>query len=499
MTARKRAPIEVPAGSGGSAALDTLTEDAGLSLVSVDPAELAVDANVRSDLALTPEFVASVARGIIQPIVAYRDTLGVLRVLTGHRRAVAAVEAGLARVAVVAHPAPGDETERIVDQLTENELRTDLSTKDRARTYQQLALMGASAGAIAKRVSVKPADVEQALRVAESPKVAAALEEKPDLPLDLAAGMAELAALAAGDEDADSEVAELARVVEESGVGEARVELEYRLGQARRVVREREVIERFAAAGVTAWFSWQVPDGAVGLSNLTAQPGKGNTPGREISAEEHASCPARGVRLMLDGNQEGGVREIAHYCMDWKTSGHYKRAAANSSGATSGPRSAEEKDRQRAGKERRDRIAAVTRVRRAFVKDLLQRKALPADAVVLVARVNVYWGSAPSTTLLREWGVLRKDEMAHELTSRGVGTVKQATRLLLAGAIANVEEHASEHWYNDDGTAPAPFAVLLETLASWGYELSDLETAVVEAHTAKLAAAAAAEAEETGS
>ena len=498
MTARKRAPIEVPAGSGGSAALDTLTEDAGLSLVSVDPAELAVDANVRSDLALTPEFVASVARGIIQPIVAYRDTLGVLRVLTGHRRAVAAVEAGLARVAVVVHPAPGDETERIVDQLTENELRTDLSTRDRARTYQQLALMGASAGSIAKRVSVKPADVEQALRVAESPKVAAALEEKPDLPLDLAAGMAELAALAAGDEDADSEVAELARVVEESGVGEARVELEYRLGQARRVVREREVIERFAAAGVTAWFGWTNPEGAVGLSDLTARPGKGNTPGPTMSLREHADCPARGVRLMLDEKQEGGVREVAHYCLDWKTSGHYKRAAANTSGATSGPRSAEEKDRRRAGKERRDRIAAVTKVRHAFVKDLLQRKTLPADAVVLVARVNVYWGVAGSAPHLREWGVVPAGEMVHELTSRGVGTVKQATRLLLAAAIAAVEERTSEHWYDERGTAPPPFAVLLETLASWGYELSDLETGVVERHRAKLAAAAAV-AGETGS
>lgn len=62
----------------------------------VDPRELVIHANVRTDVALDKGFVADIAeRGVRQVIPVRRDHSGRLVVRTGQRRVLAAIEAGL--------------------------------------------------------------------------------------------------------------------------------------------------------------------------------------------------------------------------------------------------------------------------------------------------------------------------------------------------------------------------------------------------------------------
>ena len=120
----------------------------------VDPATLLVDRNVRQDARLDREFLASIRDlGVLVPIVVVRVADGSLRVRYGHRRTLAAIEAGHANVAVVvvADEATDDATEvdRLVGAYAENEHRTALSTAERVDVFTQLSAFGVSAAQIA--------------------------------------------------------------------------------------------------------------------------------------------------------------------------------------------------------------------------------------------------------------------------------------------------------------------------------------------------------------
>ncbi|WP_336296691.1 ParB/Srx family N-terminal domain-containing protein [Arthrobacter antioxidans] len=59
-------------------------------LEHLDPTQLTIDANVRADVRLDPEFLASIKQhGVLQPVVAHRTEAGVY-VLYGQRRTLAA-------------------------------------------------------------------------------------------------------------------------------------------------------------------------------------------------------------------------------------------------------------------------------------------------------------------------------------------------------------------------------------------------------------------------
>src|SRR5688572_63963 len=70
-------------------------------LVSIDPATLLVDLNIRCDVRLDKDFVASIKElGVLVPVTAVQTSSGELRVRFGHRRTLAAIEAGLDAVPV---------------------------------------------------------------------------------------------------------------------------------------------------------------------------------------------------------------------------------------------------------------------------------------------------------------------------------------------------------------------------------------------------------------
>jgi ParB family chromosome partitioning protein len=146
---------------------------------SVDPASLLIDANVRLDARVDADFVASVRDlGVLVPIVAVRTLDGDLRVRFGHRRTIAATEAGCSVVPVVmvADERTDDagQVERLVTQWAENEHRAGLTTAERVGVIARLSAFGVSAAEIAKRTRAPRSQVEAALAVAGSELAAAA-------------------------------------------------------------------------------------------------------------------------------------------------------------------------------------------------------------------------------------------------------------------------------------------------------------------------------------
>ena len=119
-------------------------QTANVAYLDVDPRTLLVDRNVRDSARLDKAFLASIkTQGVLVPIVTVRTTDAALRVRYGHRRTLAAIEAGQATVPVVvaADEATDDaaQVERLVGQYAENEHRTGLTTGEKVGVVDQLA------------------------------------------------------------------------------------------------------------------------------------------------------------------------------------------------------------------------------------------------------------------------------------------------------------------------------------------------------------------------
>jgi ParB/RepB/Spo0J family partition protein len=126
--------------------------------VQLDPATLLTDHNlrqVRADDAFR-QLVASIREhGVLVPVVATRDHQG-LRVRYGHRRALAAVQAGRETVPVVVYTgtltdAAAAEIDRILGQHAENTHRAGLTTGETVAAFGQLAALGQTPARIARR------------------------------------------------------------------------------------------------------------------------------------------------------------------------------------------------------------------------------------------------------------------------------------------------------------------------------------------------------------
>ncbi|MFZ2220541.1 MAG: ParB N-terminal domain-containing protein, partial [Rhodoferax sp.] len=169
----------------------TPTPDAvAVELAHVAPSTLVMADNVRSNAAdsLTKPFIASIReRGVLEPIIVDGTTEGVLTVRAGHRRTLAAIEAGTATVPVMIHTGEHARVDRLIDQIVENEHRAGLTNRDKIAAVEQLALEGLTEGQIAKRAALPKKDVAAAVRIAAS----TVAQFSDQLSLEQAAAMAE--------------------------------------------------------------------------------------------------------------------------------------------------------------------------------------------------------------------------------------------------------------------------------------------------------------------
>jgi ParB family chromosome partitioning protein len=447
------------------------TRPAEFELLMVDPGTLVFAANVR-DARPDKGLVASIReRGVLTPVAAYRNAAGELVVLRGRRRTLAAVEAGRSTVPVLVEPEPFD-SERVIDQIGENDHRLGLSTADRAAAYEQLAGFGLTAAQIAKQTGTRRADVDAGLKVAASRAAQKAMQRAPlTLTLDEAAVVAEF------EDDKDA----VAQLVDAARSGQFAHEAQRLRDRRAEAEAKAEAMQALLDAGVTVVDPIDHRT-TFRISELVdAKTGKALTPGR------HARCP--GHAATVASSYAAGARlafRPVYVCVDYAEHGHVRSWEY---GRTGRAKAATEQEREAERVERREVIAgnkawdSAQTVRRTWLRTFLARKAAPKDAGVFVAVTLVDRGDWTLRFVLE-----RGHTLAHELYGLGEApaygepdrlaamldgaSTDRALMVALGVVLAAQEQAISRNTWRSTSPVTARYLRYLQTN---GYTLSDIE------------------------
>lgn len=447
----------------------------------VDPSTLLVGPNVRQDVELGKEFVASIKQhGVKVPVTAHRTENG-LEVIDGQRRTLAAVDAGVAEVPVFVVDEE-DAAERIVEQLVVNEHRAGISAADEAAAIKELALFNLSAAAIAKRTGLPRKSVETAIRVGGSEAATAAMRER-QVDFESAAIIAEF------DDDSEAQ----ADLVAKASQG-------YYLAHAAQQWRDTRAGQRIAAE----------IDAMDGVRSIE-RPGYNSTDPLEIdslfvdadltqkvsalSHDELVAIAGDGLCGFPQASGYGDEREwgVGYAIKGWKARGLHTYAwkVGGTSTPTTPEEAAAQKEERRQARENTKAWVAATAVRVDFLKELLQRKSAPKGWEALVAGhlVAVHSnGLSPAQwemarTLLQVEKVEGSYSQREPIEKHLQSSPPRAPFVALAVAIGSIEgerEFDRKGWFYEDHRRAAT-ARYLRLLQEWGYELSEIEQAVVAA------------------
>ncbi|WP_186324545.1 ParB N-terminal domain-containing protein [Microbacterium paludicola] len=427
----------------------------------IDPQTIDVATNVRTEATLGKEFVDSIrANGVLQPVVAYRDSEGV-HVRYGQRRTLAAQMVGLATMPVyVVDVDDTDTAQRIIEQLVENDQREALGESDRLEAWRQLELEGLSATQIAKRTGTKRDTIKTGLTVASN-DTGTRLVAEVGLTLDQAATLIEF-------EDDPQAVADLTEI--------AGTRPDYFPVAVQRARNERDaaVLREKVEAELAV----------KGHRILSSSPGwEESTPyrlhqvtdedGNRITSDYVASKPGIAAHVRAwDAEQF----EVTYYVDDLDAAGLILRPDATS-GAAKGPMTDEQKAERKTLIANNKEWDAAEAVRREWVATFLARKTLPKDAMSVVATLlatggydlgqSIGHGNSQAQELL---GVERGygDKLAEYLTTHPTRAAHVAVAIVLGG----IEQQTSR----DTWRYPRPEkAAYFQTLQAWGYSLSPVE------------------------
>lgn len=462
----------------------TVTAETLQELLHVDPTTLIIGTNVRAARDLPKSFVDSIReRGVLQPITAYLDDDGRLVVLRGQRRTLAAVQAERPTVPVYVVDSPA-ELDRIVDQVSENDHRDGITTADRVRAYEQLAAVGLSAGQIAKRTASKRTDVEAGLRVVSS-TVAVDKVTTLDLTLDQAAAIAEF----------DTDEKAVGQLLDAAGRGGFDHQVQRLRDQREENAKRAGAEVELAATGVTV-----VPRPAYDDKKIRPLESLLNA-GKSVTAKNHASCPGHAAYVQRNYGPADEFTPV-YVCTDAKKHGHTDRHAAG--GTTAAALSDE--DREKATAERRRVIAgnkawkAATAVRRRWLAEFCHRKQVGdhdverfiAEALVRNrGRFDEALNYQPHAFYLaltagdeNDAGGAQHKAQIQRLTDELASATRPRALAITAGLILAAWEAKADDpqvWrqYKLSGHRTADHDYYLAAMASWGYELSSIELALV--------------------
>jgi ParB family chromosome partitioning protein len=459
--------------------------------LQLDPTKLTTDKNVRTDLKLDKAFLASIEQhGVLEPIVAFPDpdNAGCYRVHIGHRRAAAAVQAGLTTVPVYIVTALAAQ-DRIVEQLVENLHREALTPLDEATAYKQLQLEGMPAIQIAKRTGSKMAHIGTGISIASTPAGIKVLDEH-QVTLDQAATIVEFA-------DNPVKVARLADIAASGGNIDHQAQ-QYRDAQIHEDALDAVAAE-LVAAGVTVLDespSWNDPTFRPAEVVYADAARTTLVPIERIIAE--AGADLYGVATNDHGTYDNDLRGwtakkyfARYYVTNAHDHGWYVRPVDG--GATGkGPLTDAEKDTRRQSRENTKLWISATAVRLAWIQQLLQRKTLPDGWILAVAQyvTDTTPGQTPTqrkaiANLLQvKQGTWPVDGTRDHLKANP----NRAAHVALAVALGHREGSSD---FDRKGWEAAAAGTYLTTLHGWGYPLSDLEQTLVTAAATKNAKAAA--------
>jgi ParB family chromosome partitioning protein len=444
--------------------------------------------NVREDLDLTPEFVASIAEmGVRMPLLLARGDAGQFRVIEGHRRLAAALQAGLAEVPCVLDPSrASDEAGQFLDMVIANSggYRRNFTPVEEAAALFAAHEAGASRTRIRKSTGRKADEVKAALQ-------AGGLSADTRTQMGETAGqltLDQLALLAEFDGDQEAVTA----IVEALRHGYTVEYTAERIRQDRAETAEHERLRaEFEAAGtpVTA----DLPEGAVRLTALTQDD-------EDLTPESHASCPGRGVFFPAWSRLHP-----VHYCTDPAEYGHAVRsllprlADSDSAGADAtdvlpDPPAGDQPDPGRKLViEGNKAWRASSQVRKRWLASVLfARRTAPREAAPFIARqlltmpdpLRTGLAAAVSTVLFAEITGRKAADWLETCHTTPAGRVP----LLMLGPIVTAFEQAmtegeGKNTWRADRYSPCPrrvAGVYLAFLASIGYHLSAIEQALVD-------------------
>lgn len=452
-----------------------------VTLVQIDPAQAVVGTNVRSEAALTADFVASIRElGVLEPVIGHYDEQGQFVILRGQRRTLAAVEAKRATIPAVVVERPED-VDRIVHQMAENDHRSGMTTADRISGVKQLAAFGLTAAQIKRRTARPRTEVDAALTAAGSELAERAAHRWDFLTLDQAATLAEF-------ED-DAEAVKALMVAAKSGHGFEHTA--QRLRDAREdAAAIAAMTEKLAADGVRIIERPGYDDKAVlSLDRIAAKEGS-----RSYNKATHARCAGHAAHLGMtvgwqknEKGKEVRVRQAQpHYvCTDWRGVGHVDLWSNGAS--SSKPKGADlsPEQREQAKAERRDVIDSnkawdtAEPVRRTWLAAFATRRTAPKGSAAFIARVLTEHpevvASVSGSQLAAEWFGLQ-----HAGYGYGTGwaalvdkaTDGRAQMIALCRLLASLEKGTDRQSWRRVMPATADY---LNFIAAHGYDLSEVE------------------------
>jgi ParB family chromosome partitioning protein len=428
----------------------------------LDPHTLIIETNVRPTAPITPAFVQSIKQnGVLTPVLAHRGDDGTVTIRAGQRRVFAAREAGLATIPVYLVTADEVTTERIVQQMVENDQREALTDGDRAAAFQQLAFEGLSVTAIARRTGTKQREVKTALAVTENQVAASAIQEH-QLTLDQAAVLIEFD----GDDEIRIDLIQVATTDPAQFVHAAQRARD----EKARAKTQADTEAELAARGYTI---------------LDTDPGYYDTEYTRISELltaddqrvtvehiENIDGRAAHVRVYADGDAT-----ITYFIHDANAAGLHSYGGSQSK---NGPMTDEQKAERRTLITNNKAWASAEVVRREWLTTLLSRKTLPKDTAIVIAEgLTIHRQAVSSATRdgnelahsllgLEPSGYFEADKLAALIEQ----TPAKAQHIALAIVLGACESVTSKQtWRSPSPTDTAYFT----QLASWGYGLSDVE------------------------
>lgn len=467
---------------------DTTTSTVTDEFVMLDPNEVIVESNVRTEdkTFLTKDFIDTIrTEGVLTPVLCRRSEDGTVHVRAGQRRTLAAREAG---VLLPARIVSGDDTtaDRIVQQIIENDQREALSNADRAAAWQQLALEGLTPTKIAKRTGRKANEVKAGLQVAES-AVAVETVTKHAITLDQAAVLIEF------EDDPDAH----ARLVEYAEQAPAQFNHEVQRVRDNRTRKAEAAAKRdeLAAAGWTIIdraYGW----GEDGYNQWVGINGLVNADGQKVTPEDVADVEGREATVSTGYN---GVQVT--YLIPKKIARERKYRDQYANPATSGPMTDEQKAERKALIENRKQWVSAEAVRREWLAAFLASKTLPKDALQFVGigltdnRHSLASAAEKGNTAAADMlGIKAPESSGYYQPSALDGWVAQHPTKALHAAVAVVLGGYEEATHKDTWRNPTDRdATYLARLVAWGYVLSDVEQIVIDTIERRAAERAQAE------
>lgn len=420
------------------------------TIIQVDPRDLSVEVNVRTDARVDEHLVASIKEhGILQPPMIQRtDEEGTYQVILGQRRTLAAVQAGLTSIPAYLVDAPEAEAARIIDQLTENDQRQPLTDAERLGGYKQLTLVGIKPRDIAQKLHRPKVETDRYIKVLSSTVASEALASKP-ITLEDAEALAEF--------DNDPE---------------AQDKLTKAIDQGKFTVILQQARQKRAAAAAVAKSTAELTAAGVRIITDALAWDKG--------IQNLASCPGHVARI---GNDSWNAGDISYYCEDPDGNGHVRKQWAGRE------RTPEEIEAEEAARVEREKTLQAWKeagdLRTAFIKDKLTSPKPPADHHIIFAR-SIILGTGLDDRDLKAAATLlgiespEPDDILDSLKrSSRLAAVFPAALALAAGE--NSMDYLRELGYRyQEGVDEA--TRYLQTLTDWGYTLSDVEVAALKSN-----------------